>query len=457
MQVIGAAQGAAAQVLGAVTTATQDVVTEENKRRATAAASHALTVAQGAAAYGLDIAKDQKAKFDQLSAELKEFLEAWLKQKLQQQIERVVDKVPEVVKDSVDDPEMPGFARRGKDRIVDGVWPDFKEEIMWEVAVLLDADADASTPRGSGPDCIRAFFRYHIYPADKTIWGKLRDPVWILFMLVSLIPWAGMTPLVFLFCFLIIDKTDEYQLCLFILQFKGTQFLSHGVIRTITGFFLYLSCVTVPAKKDGHSCDESGPGIAGPFEIIMGGWILQVILIWIAFLLLPCSKEKGRKALKGKIQFEHAANHGAKGGGYMRNLMIYDIVCFVICMGILGYVISTRPKMQYDEWVAKHAFYAIQVIYGFTALPFFFLTIPVLQNVLTHAVPTAYDDYGRCVQLTGPPKPKKPRPDYTDILPLEEAGRVLDKMRSIAMGTLSGKQAASEEMTREKAEEEKRA
>jgi len=263
-----------------------------------------------------------------------------------------------------------------------------------------------------------------------------------------------MTPIIFFFIFLIIDKSDEFQLCIFILQFKGTQFISHGIVRTITGFFLYLNCVTVPAKAEGHECDESGPGMAGPTDVILGGWILQVVLIWIAFLLLPWSKEKGRKTLKGKISFEHVANTGKKKGGYIQRLMIYDMVCFLICIGTLAYVISTRPGKKYDEWVAKHAFYAVQVIYGLTALPFFFLTLPLLQAVLLHAVPTAYDDEGRCVQVIGPPKPRKPRADYTDLLPMDEAARVLDKLKAIAMGTLPVKQAIDEEFAAEKAEAE---
>jgi len=455
----GAAQSTAAQVVGAVSGAAGGGWTQAQGAAGVVAnaTGEGLRHAKGAAAAGFDIAMDQKAKFEKLSADMREFLEAWLKQKLQKQIEKVVNKVPGVVKDLVEDPQMPRAVSRGKDRIIDAAWPDVKEEIMWEVAVLLDADAEAPPAEGPGPDCFRAFFRYHIYPADKTIWGKLRDPIWVVFILMSLVPWAGMTPIIFLFIFLIIDKTDEYQLCIFILQFKGTQFISHGILRTLTGFFLYLNCVTVPAKKDGHACDESGPGIAGPINVIMGGWLLQVVLIWVAFLLLPCSQEKGRTTLRGKIAFEHQSSISTKKGGYIQRLMIYDIICFLFCIAVLGYVISTRPGQAHDEWVAKHAFYAVQVIYGLTSLPFFFLTLPGLQAVLLHAVPTAYDSLGRCIQIIGPPRPEKPRSDYTDLLPLDEASRVLDKLKAIAMGTLPVKQAIDEEVAAEKVEEDKQA
>merc|ERR1719486_858488 len=37
-----------------------------------------------------------------------------------------------------------------------------------------------------------------------------------------------------------------------------------------------------------------------------------------------------------------------------------------------------------------------QVLYGLLSAPFFLFTLPGLQRVLTHAMPTGYDRRGRC-------------------------------------------------------------
>merc|ERR1719265_2198388 len=47
-------------------------------------------------------------------------------------------------------------------------------------------------------------------------------------------------------------------------------------------------------------------------------------------------------------------------------------------------------------WPVAHTLFAVQVIYGYLAAPFFIFTLPVIKTVLTHTVPTAYDREGRC-------------------------------------------------------------
>jgi len=195
----------------------------------------------------------------------------------------------------------------------------------------------------------------------------------------------------------------------FILQFKGTQFISHGVIRTLTGFFMYVSCVTAVAQSN-HQCEEQGPGLAGSFEAIIGGWIVQIILVWWAFCLLPCSEDKGRSQLSGKLEFEQSSRT-KRAGGWIMYLLIWDMLAFLICTAGLIYILIRREQAldqgyakTYDDWAVKHAFYACQVVYGYLSMPFFFFTLPVLRNVLTHSVPTAYNRKGITCKITGPEK-----------------------------------------------------
>jgi len=152
---------------------------------------------------------------------------------------------------------------RGKNALIEDMWPDLREEIMWEFAMMLRKPTDKHlipptvklTWLGRG----RAFLRYHLQPYDKSIWGKLRDPVFIIFKALACLPHSAASPLFFAFLFLVIDKRDEFQLVDFIFYFKGMQFISHGVVRTLMGFVLYFSCVTAPAHDYEHYCEKGGP------------------------------------------------------------------------------------------------------------------------------------------------------------------------------------------------------
>jgi hypothetical protein len=301
--------------------------------------------------------------------------------------------------------------------------------------------AEEAEPDRKGVDCFRAFFRYHLFAYDKTIWGKLRDPVFVLMTAISLIPISGICQAIFAFVFCIIDKTDEYQLIAYILTFKGTQYLSHGMIRIIIGFFTYMNCVTVPADVNGHSCDEAGPGMAGNFQVTFVLFAIPIVLVWTAFLLLPFSKEKGRSKLK-TLEYHHGgvSKEAQRKGGYLWRLMIYDFITFCICMGAVGYVVSTRSS--YDDWPVKHALFAAQIAYGYLSLPFFLFTIPFVQAVLTHAVPTGYDRQGRVQAFKKPKMPeveRPPRESLTDkFVSKAEIAEVVENIKALSMGAASG-------------------
>jgi len=332
---------------------------------------------------------------------------------------------------------MPRCVSRGKDRMVDSMWPDIREEILWEVAVLLDGGPteDELTP-ARGVDCFRAFWRYHLMPYDKGFWGQMRDPVQLAFRLFSLIPVYGVSQFVFLFMFLIMDKSDEFQLINFILSFKGTQFISMGVIRAVTGFFMFMMCVTAKAS-DNHSCEDEGPGNRGAMLITSAGFLLQVVLVWIAFVLLRCAAEKGRTQLKGHVEHEHGGI-ARVSGGYIRYFLWYDTFFFVVALLLPAWVFMTRPsdKLKHDDWVLAHAVFGAQVIYGLLSAPFFLFTLPGLSRVLTHAMPTAYDRQGRCRKFVSakPPKEEPQRPVEGDLVSEGDAEGVFQEMKKMMLG-----------------------
>jgi len=388
-----------------------------------------MTTTADVTSRALDVAADHKQKLNEAVNRMREVLEIWAKKKIQSMVEKVVDKIPGIVKKHTEDPEMPSWVASGKDAAIDGMWPDFKSEIMWEVAVFLDKSEEEPAVRG--PNCVTAFLRYHMQPFDKSFWGQMRDPWHILFMLIPLIPVYGVTPLWFAFVFCVIDKSDEFQLVKFILGFKGTAFISQGIIRAVTGFIIFLGCVTLDANDSEHRCESSGPGTGADMWPTTAGFVFQIVLVWLAFIFLRCSKEKGRSTLKGTV-VNHADVNPSKKGGYIIYLLWYDLACFVLCMGVVCFAVSTRPSMQFDDWPVHHALFGAQVLYGLLSAPFFVFTLPLLDRLLTHVLPTAYDQKGVCRKRVRPKKPRKPTPE--PLVSEEEVQELYKKMKSILMG-----------------------
>eukprot|EP00929_Paragymnodinium_shiwhaense_P038439 TRINITY_DN20302_c0_g1_i2.p1 TRINITY_DN20302_c0_g1~~TRINITY_DN20302_c0_g1_i2.p1 ORF type:complete len:433 (-),score=80.26 TRINITY_DN20302_c0_g1_i2:566-1864(-) len=395
----------------------------------------AVAVGEGGAKI---VARQVEMGFD-IGRNYKELVQRFVKKKVFAEIGRLVDKIPPILKDQLDDDEMPRWVKRGQDRVIDGVWPDFREEIMWNVAAKMDGVKAEFPDDGTGPGPIRAYFRYHLMPFDKSVWGKLRDPFWVIWLVISLVPVLGMTQMLYFVVFLFIDKSDEFQLIQFILQFKGTQFISQGLIRTIIGYFAFVHCTSLKDKPD---CTAGGPWMTGPVHLVIALFLLQLVLVWAAFFMLPFSKDKARSKLKGDI--EHQFSQGTTAtvqGGYLYRLLIYDLIIFIICSVALLVGLSAGPSKPHgpDHWQARSLIFTTQVVYGYLSMPFFFFTLPLLQTVLTHSYPTAYDQLGRCRK----PKPKKKAKKnddsreaevQPDLIDDSEAARLLDQVKGLLTG-----------------------
>lgn len=231
----------------------------------------------------------------------------------------------------------------------------------------------------------------------------MRDPWHILFLLIPVVPVFGVNVAWFCFVFLIIDKSDAFQLVSFILSFKGTAFISQGIVKAIVGFAMYMGCVTARAHDSEHDCETTGPGSGGDFLPTTAAFVIQITLVWLAFLLLRCSTDKGRSSLKGTVNVEDEGTSSVKGG-YIVYFLWYDLVAFIICLGIVGFTVSTRPAVSLDDWPVHHAVFGAQVLYGMLSMPFFLFTLPVLKRLLTHTLPTAYDRNGACRKPVKPAK-----------------------------------------------------
>ena len=76
-------------------------------------------------------------------------------------------------------------------------------------------------------------------------WAILKNPCWWLLFLISVFPYYGIQPFFFVVIFLMIDKSDEFQLIKFILDFKKMIFFTAGVLNAIIGYLLYFNCATL--------------------------------------------------------------------------------------------------------------------------------------------------------------------------------------------------------------------
>jgi hypothetical protein len=75
----------------------------------------------------------------------------------------------------------------------------------------------------------------------------MENPVWWFFLIVSLFPYWGVQPFFYVLIWLMIDKSDEFQLVQFILNYKKLQFFTQGIVSGVIGYCLYFFCADVGA------------------------------------------------------------------------------------------------------------------------------------------------------------------------------------------------------------------
>jgi len=314
---------------------------------------------------------------------------------------------------------------------------------------------------------IAAFFRYHLFPYDQSIWGQIKDPAFVVFKLLCMLPIVGVLPAMYIFVLLVIDREDEYQLIQFIMSFKGTQFFSLGVTKMIVGSVLLYLC----AVDDQQDCKSmwSWDSVLEAISVLL--FVIQVVTTWVAFLHIPSSKKKGswhtllkeehrKKGIHLGDEFYETSIAEVRKDRYvdderdvpkethiLMNWLIYDFVIFLLCLIALMLAMFAHTKEEArviggkreggvaSNWRFTLTVFLIQVFYGLMSAPFLFFQVPLVSTWFTHARPTGYTRNGHTVPYMG--------------LPPEEAERLwLEQDRLLAEreeATASNVAAASEE------------
>eukprot|EP00936_MAST-01D_sp_MAST-1D-sp1_P001394 g1394.t1 len=346
--------------------------------------------------------------------------------------DKAVDAAAKHAKASLKDPYMPKTVERTVHSVIDGaIVPDLREVARNAAASkvrreLHDERIFAQAPGWCSPDPVRwlrAQLLYHLFPHDKSIFGKMRDPIWWLLMCAASFPLLGVSQAFWLVVFLAKDKSDEFQLVAFIVQCKVSQFVALGIGGLIVGAVQAAQCYTDADSVGGETlspCSKTGPGSTPGTYIGLLFTILQVLLGWFAAAMLPRSTRKGGR-LFAALSSERSAREGedgsggggagvpqesvlgndadAKGalsrkGGRVVRLLLLDLVAFVGC-GAAAYVVYDGSDAA---WVKRSHWFWLRTLYGLCALPWLLLKLPLAFTLVLHVTPTAYNRRGETVR-----------------------------------------------------------
>jgi hypothetical protein len=143
-----------------------------------------------------------------------------------------------------------------------------------------------------------------------------------------------------------------------------------------------------------------GPGSNVSYYADLPAYFSQLLFLWLSFILLPCSKPKGKpkfrytEGMMEDTKEESACcccSFSSQRGGRLKGFLIYDIITFAISVGVFLAIYFGGESQQ--EWQIKTTFYFCKVIYGLLSFPFLIFAVPGMQLILTRSRPTAYDKY----------------------------------------------------------------
>ena len=380
---------AAQAAKSAATTAEQGCVAVAGEERVGAAKGAAAGAKAQASAYAGKAADAAREKV----ADLEEAARGRAVDIVTAGVDAAVAKVGVKAKDSLVDPDMPAPVAYAAVAFVDSALPELKGVILETLAnkfrkAVEDDDLMTAAPPPCCPNVfafLRAFVLYHMFPHDKTIWAKLRDPWWWLFTVgLGSFPLYGVHVCWWAVVLLCKDRRDEYQLVDFVVSFKAAQFISGGVQAMMVGSILYTTCIP-------NCTGDEAPGNHPNFRVELLFFLVKGGLCWLALLMLPWSEVKG-----GRLYVPLKSDPDlARKGGRVWNLMYYDLLVFAACLGLGLQVYADADK---PGWVQDAQLFHIKALYGVLSFPWFILKLPLLYTVILGLKPTLYNRRGDTVR-----------------------------------------------------------
>ena len=332
----------------------------------------------------------------------------------------------------------------------------------------------------------RARLLHALNPADENVFKSLRDPFVVLLLLLRMCPFYGISIIVYCLKFFIIDRTDEFQLVNFVLEFKGYQFLSSGVLVACTLGYQAALCV-VHEHGGGHvdrmsdACLRTAPGQMFDFEFWFELWLqpVRIVLVYYATILLlagrahggykelhaleACRLDAADGVLDGdadrqylrllrnqcertyEIELEEMEvylekhrlmhNTSTRHGGALWRFVVYDALMLCVVVGGLflmsGFFLAIPPS---DALFWTLVYYG-NCLYSLATFPFLVFKVPVVGELLHGAMPTGYDKMGMLVpQLSWLQLKEKVA---ADELAVQEAKKASSARRKYSAGEVS--------------------
>ena len=334
--------------------------------------------------------------------------------KLEKIIDKQLENLAEIIKKETDDPDMCGCVKRLKDDLIDEFYPDLREEIMFILRTKISQPyiefkepeklcCLVAAMRGS-----RAWILYTLDPVDMTIWKRIKTfSFWIL-QIIQLFPLYGVQTFFLLLYFLLMCKVDEYQLVNYIVSFKKLQFFTIGCLGGLIAYIQYFFCILTSRGSadiygEVNRCAAKSGQDAITYWIEVGTFFLKIVLVWAAYMLLPCSKKLGQPSFRimhASVQQNIEEDHKkcfncARGGSRLRKLMIWELFASIFTVAVflvIYFLLINRDQISMRE-VVKFC----QILYGLLSFPFLIFSLPLMTTMLTKSRPTRYDSYGRCV------------------------------------------------------------
>jgi len=232
---------------------------------------------------------------------------------------------------------------------------------------------------------------------------------------------------------------DEFQLVNYILVFKGTQFVTAGLLNLSSGAFRHFMCYTLRKDSLLDCVERHGPGAKVSTGDIIN-YIGSVALVWIAFSKLSISKKTQIVKPVSDSTFQPENSQGlaspkitesrppSESNSYsapavqdtwkrLRYLLWCDVACFTLSLFVLLILSILAVAVYYsrhgnlsgigtERQFHANIFWA-NTIYSLLSLPFFAMKwVPGALALLTHTTITGYNTHGACVPHCLKPSPE---------------------------------------------------
>jgi len=405
-----------------------------------------------------EFAEEKKKMVEDFKRQQEELIKGMIVSKIESIYNLATNTIGNVIKEKIKDPYMPGFVQDLVDELVDTFWPDVtgeaRERIISGLAPKIMID-HGKKPCPCGGHII-AFFRYWLHPYDRSFWRQLRNPLYWLFTLASLVPVYGIGLITYMLYFLIQDCKDSYSMQKYIVDFKALQFISLGALSAIIGSVQYYICLS----QSPMTCDDFAPKVEAWILLV---FVVQIFFVWAAFCFLRGAERKGGykfqydQATRRKME-EQSSNANSvlnaitssddahdhnfsqklfvdlqgeseevlqeKSISRLTKFLIWDIVVFILCIIFTCLIFwynaldrDSEPdfsdKNSWDSkknWKLSMSLFWVKAFYGLMSFPFALLKLPVINTVISHAKPTGFNWWGNIVPYKGVEEPLEDQP-----------------------------------------------